>query len=119
MDDADLMHNFHKLRRRYWIRCGLWIPDDITVCFGKIKRLPSDIGNPRLMATFDHDANKITIAPDFKHCWCVVHISLLHEMAHLYIYGLTKGDQRYIGHGKTFDAEIDRLYSLGAFRKLI
>ena len=119
MDDADLKRNFKKWRERYWIRKGLWIPDDITVCFGKIKRLPSDIGKPAPMAECDYENKRITILQDFKHCWCIVHISLLHEMAHLYIDVLTKGDRRHYGHGKTFNNEIDRLYALGAFRKLI
>lgn len=117
MDDADLSSNFKKNRRRYWIRRGLWIPEDVIVRFERIKRTPSDIGKPPLLAECDFPI--IRISPILRHVWVQVHTTLLHEMAHLYIGVSTNWSQRYKGHGKTFDKEIDRLYALGAFRKLI
>ena len=117
MDDSDLAANFKKMRRRYWTSKGLWIPDNVTVRFERIKRRPFDIGKPPLLAECDFPI--IRISPILKHVWVQVHATLLHEMAHLYIGVSTRWDQRYNGHGKTFDKEIDRLYALGAFRKLI
>ena len=117
MDDADLRHNFKKLRQRYWIRHGLWIPEGIAVRFEKIKKRQSDIGKPPKLAECDVDI--IRINPILKHVWVQAHTTLLHEMAHLYIGFSTNWSQRYKGHGKTFDKEIDRLYALGAFRKFI
>jgi hypothetical protein len=49
----------------------------------------------------------------------VAHINLLHEMAHLYVGESTNWDGRFNGHGERYQKEIDRLYALGAFRKLI
>jgi hypothetical protein len=117
MDDSDLAANFKKMRRRYWISKGLWIPDNVIVRFERIKRRPFDIGKPPLLAECDFPI--IRISPILRHVWVQVHTTLLHEMAHLYIGVSTNWDQRYNGHGKTFDKEIDRLYALGAFRKLI
>ena len=95
----------------------MWIPDNVIVRFERIKRRPFDIGKPPLLAECDFPI--IRISPILKHVWVQVHTTLLHEMAHLYIGVSTRWDQRYNGHGKTFDKEIDRLYALGAFRKLI
>jgi hypothetical protein len=49
----------------------------------------------------------------------VAHINLLHEMAHLYVGESTNWDGSFNGHGERYQKEIDRLYALGAFRKLI
>ena len=132
MDDSDLLHNFKKMRRKYWIKRRLWIPEDVAVVFGKIKKTQFDIGKPPAIATCAnrhvHGAslfavsdpeNKIIITSEIKHSYFAVHISLLHEIAHLYIGTSTNWDRRKDGHGKTFNKEIDRLYALGAFRKLI
>jgi hypothetical protein len=119
MDDADLAHNFIKFRRRYWIRHGLWIPkkEHISVTFEKIKKRPEDIGKPALLG--ECDGYTLRISPLLKHVWVQAHTTLLHEMAHLYIGVSTNWDCRFRGHGEKFKKEIDRLYSLGAFRQLI
>ncbi len=119
MDDSDLKCNFRKLRRRYWIRRGLWIPEDTTVVFEKIKKTKGDIGKPALLAEYVPNENRIRVSPLLRHVWVQVHTTLLHEMAHLYIGVSTNWDGRKAKHGKTFNNEIDRLYALGAFRKLI
>ena len=113
MDDSDLARNFQTLRRRYWIRHGLWMPEDITVTFEKIKKKKRYTGKPALIAEFD--GNKIRITPILKHVWVQAHTSLLHEMAHIY----RVANFNDASHGKGFKEEIDRLYALGAFRKLI
>ena len=117
MDDADLARNFLILRRRYWSRHRLWIPKGEIVRFEKIKRTKRDIGKPSLLG--ECDGGIIRINPLLKHVWVQVHTTLLHEMAHLYVGCATKWDQRHNNHGKKFQEEIDRLYALGAFRKLI
>ena len=119
MDDSDLKYNFRKLRRRYWIRRGLWIPEDTTVVFEKIKKTKGDIGKPALLAEYDANNNIIRIIPFLKYVYVQAHTALLHEMAHLYVGVSTNWDGRKGKHGKTFNDEIDRLYALGAFRKLI
>jgi len=117
MDDDDLAHNFLKMRRRYWINKGLYIPADVIVRFEKISRTKLDRGKPPFLG--ESYPGLIRISPILKHVWVQVHTTLLHEMAHLYVGELTKWDGRYYGHGKMFNKEIDRLYALGAFRGLI
>jgi hypothetical protein len=119
MNDADLRRNFKTLRRRYWIRHGLWIPDDVIVKFERIKRRKCDIGKPALLGECDPDSNVIRIIPILRYVWVQAHTTLLHEMAHLSVRVLKRGDGRFRGHGESFNNEIDRLYALGAFRKLI
>jgi len=113
MDDSDLARNFKTLRRRYWIKHRLWIPEDVTVVFEKIKKTKLDIGKPPLIGQCD--MRKIRISPILRHVWVQVHTTLLHEMAHLYR-GINFNDFR---HSQGFRKEIDRLYALGAFRRLI
>ena len=113
MDDKDLAHNFQRNRTRYWIRKGLSLPQ-VAAVFDKIT-MPRDIGKPAPVATFMPWDMKIVIIPAMRHLYFAVHITLLHEMAHVYL-ELERG---YVGHGKPFQREIDRLYALGAFRKLI
>lgn len=117
MDDADLMYNFKKFRRRYWIRSGLWIPEDTICKFTEIETGPQD--NFPLLAECIGKFNKILITPELAYIYCAAHTALLHEMAHLYIGTSTNWNRNFEGHGKTFNAEIDRLYALGAFQKLI
>jgi hypothetical protein len=117
MDDADLAHNYKTMRRRFWIRHGLWIPEDVIVKFEKIRKRKEDIGKPDLLGECDYGI--IRINPILRHVWVQVHTTLLHEMAHLYVRVLTNDDGRQRGHGERFNKEIDRLYALGAFRKLI
>jgi hypothetical protein len=117
MDDADLQNNFKILRHRYWIRHNLYIPLDIIVRFEKIKKLKQDIGKPPLLG--ECDGNIIRISPLLKHVWVQAHTTLLHEMAHLRVNVSTNWDGRFRGHGERFNKEIDRLYALGAFRRLI
>lgn len=93
------------------------MPEDVTVVFQEIKRIPSDIGKPRCVATCFGKEKKIVIAPEIRHCYFAVHIALLHEMAHMYLEWSTAF--RHRGHGRIFNAEINRLYALGAFRELI
>ena len=119
MNDADLAHNFKKMRRTFYTTKGLWIPADITCTFGKIKRNKSDIGKPAPIASLDIEERRIILVPESAYFYLMAHINLLHEIAHLYVGTSTNWDQRYNGHGKIFEAEIDRLYALGAFRKLI
>jgi hypothetical protein len=118
MDDDDLAHNFKKYRKKFWIRKNLWIPDDTVCIFRKIKKTKFEAGEPSAVAMLTH-SGKIILSPEIAHCYFAAHISLLHEMAHLYIRVATKNDGRFYGHGKMFKAEIDRLYALGAFRHLI
>ncbi len=115
MDDADLAANFKNMRRKFWIRQDLWIPEDVTVVFGKIKKHPTH-GKPYI--AYFNGSNKITIMPEMAHVYVAVHTALLHEMAHLYV-AVKYQDDRRAAHGKTFHDEIDRLYALGAFRELI
>ena len=117
MEDSDLRRNFKMQRDKYWIKQGLWIPSDLIVVFEKIKRTEADIGKPRLVASYD-GVKTIRIMPEMAYVYVAVHTALLHEMAHVYV-AYRYRDCRRSGHGKTFHAEIDRLYALGAFRKLI
>jgi hypothetical protein len=116
MEDSDLVYNFKTLRRRYWIKQGLWLPE-VTVRFGKIKRSLSGVGKPPFIAHFNGN-DKITLTPELAFIYVAAHTALLHEMAHLYI-AVGYRNNRRCGHGETFNKEIDRLYALGAFRKLI
>jgi chitinase len=117
MDDTDLACNYKKMRRRFWTRHGLWIPPGEVVKFEKIRRTKQDIGKPPLLG--ECDGGIIRINPILKHVWVQAHTTLLHEMAHLYVGCSTNWDGRFNGHGERFNKEIDRLYALGAFRKLI
>ena len=103
---------------KYWIKHGLYLPEEIKVIFGNFKNRIFKPGEQKPLA--DCAPNIIEISPEMKHLYFAVHITLLHEMAHLYI-GFSKGwGRRYYAHGgKVFKDEIDRLYALGAFRKLI
>ena len=118
MDDDDLAYNFKKYRKKYWIRHNLWIPEHVKCTFRKIKLTEFDAGKARPVATLTEQCN-IVITPEMAHIYCAAHTTLLHEMAHLYIRAITNSDGRFYGHGKMFNAEIDRLYALGAFRQLI
>jgi hypothetical protein len=119
MHDSDLARNFKRMRRTFYTSKGLYIPADITCMFGKIKKNKCDIGKCDPIATLDIEERKIILVPESAYFYLVAHINLLHEMAHLYVGQSTNWDGRYNGHGKKFNDEIDRLYALGAFRKLI
>jgi hypothetical protein len=117
MDDSDLQWNYQMYRRKYWAKYHLWIPEEIEVVFGKFKNVVFRARTPKPIAVCL--PNRIIIAPSLRSLYFAAHITLLHEMAHLYI-GFSKGWKgRSNNHGKLFQAEIDRLWSLGAFRKLI
>ena len=118
MDDDDLAHNFKKYREKYWIRKNLWIPERVKCTFRKIKATEFNAGKARPVGELTAACN-IVLIPELAHVYCAAHTTLLHEMAHLYIRYATLGDGRFYGHGKMFNAEIDRLYALGAFRQLI
>lgn len=123
MNDADLRDNFKKMRYRYWTSKGLFIPSVVDVAFRNVKKHDKDICRPVARISYEILPCKtrvmptISICPEHKFLYCATKMSLLHEMAHLYVDRNFNG--RHHGHGKTFHAEIDRLYSLGAFRLLI
>jgi len=56
---------------------------------------------------------EIVLNPFHAHDWNYVRQSILHEMAHISIW--PKGKT----HNYLFDAEIDRLYQLGAYKGLL
>jgi hypothetical protein len=123
MNDADLRDNFNKMRYRYWTSKGLFIPAGIDVVFRDIKK--RDKYGTRCVGSLTYEPSPcktwvrptIGVCPEHKFLYFAAKLTLLHEMAHLYVdYNF---DRRHYGHGKTFYAEIDRLYSLGAFRELI
>ena len=118
MDNYDLQHNYQGYRMKYWIKHGLYLPEKMRVIFGTFKNCIFRPGQEDPLAICT--PNVIEISPEMKHLYFAVHITLLHEMSHLYI-GSSKGwSQKFSAHGsKAFRAEIDRLYALGAFRKLI
>jgi hypothetical protein len=115
MDDDDLLYNFKKARRIFWLKHGLNMPDNVSVVFRKIPK-----SNPRHTdgcVQHTRGGYKIIINPLLKFSYVAAHITLFHEMAHLYLMASNcRGDH---GHGKTFWKEIDRLYSLKLYRKLL
>jgi len=114
MDDDDLSHNFKKYRNKYWTKHGLYLPEHGIVKFGKIEKSKIKGGNGDIVACHYSGVNyfRIVISEEHKFLYFAAKISLLHEMAHLYLEGRGK-------HGPRFKREIDRLYALGAFRTLI
>lgn len=56
---------------------------------------------------------RLRVNPLYAHDWNTIDVGLLHEMAHIFIYPRGKK------HTKAFHDEIDRLYSLGAYKGLL
>lgn len=111
-----MAYNFKRWRKKYWVNHGLAMPENVTCVFRKIKN-NRDTHNAGMLETLA-TKYKIYVAPETKYSYWAAHIVLLHEMAHLYLQYNFKG-WASLSHGKLFQAEIDRLYALGVFRKLI
>jgi hypothetical protein len=113
MDDDDLQYSFQSARTKYWIKYRLLIPDNVKVVFRKV---PSKfIRHTQGCIEPVRYGYKITVDPLLRFVYWGAHVTLLHEMAHLY----TMTHFNTSGHGEKFKKEIDRLYEIGAFRYLI
>lgn len=123
LTDVDLSRRYKQFRRQYYIMHGLQMPANCVLRFAPIddpewEKYP----NHPLEAewcTEDGQEFFITLQPYVANHYCAAKVALLHEMAHIHVYFNTLGDRRFRKHGPTFQAEIDRLYRLGAYRKLL
>ena len=109
MDDEDLLWNMKRFRSNYWTRYGLFVPSNLRVRFADPKPGEFDVEG---FCDFDCYPIEIRILPILRHAYSSAKIVLLHEMAHAHL-------GRKAAHGPRFKAEIDRLYSLGAYRELL
>lgn len=122
MDDSDLLWTFKKYRRIYYVKYGLPMPADVEVSFCDFadwRPVVDEDAIPEACATSADGQYQINIKPYLAHLYSATKAALLHEMAHISIDLRPNFDRRRRGHGKTFDDEIDRLYSLGAYRKIL
>lgn len=115
MDDDDLQNNFVRMRKKYWIKRGLWIPENVKTVFRHIRDTTVWQNHPCGQLDTLRRGYKIVVSPPLAFIYCVAHITLLHEMAHLYRIANFNDHS----HGDGFKKEIDRLYAADAFRKLI
>lgn len=101
--DPQLKRWFNKFNSEYF---GSELPENTLVwwepCHGYLGHC----------SPLDDDDWMIRLDPTLRFSHRLWKPTLLHEMAHLSL-------RPYTQHGKRFLAEIDRLYSLGAFRKLL
>lgn len=120
MDDTDLAFNFKAFRRRYYTRHGLEMPADVTLSFHPIEEWrvgKEGAGLPEACLRDEEGHFTIHLQPYLAVVYSSAKIAILHEMAHIRAKVIT-GNRR-THHGPLFQAEIDRLYRLGAYRKLL
>lgn len=100
--DPSLRRCFHRFNRLYF---GGRLPENTILFFEACE------GHLGLCEPLDDEEWLIRIDPALRFSDRLWKVTLLHELAHLHT-GITN-------HGRKFLAEIDRLYSIGAFRKLL
>lgn len=121
MDDEDLAWGYRSRRRRYYTKFGLEMPADVTVRFEDFpdsRTIPGleGLAEAQMLVIGGHFS--IIVKPYLAVVYSAAKIALLHEMAHIRVTLMTNHDRR-LRHGKLFQAEIDRLYRLGAYRTLL
>lgn len=122
MDDSDLQFNFDNYRCFYYLNLGRPLLR-AAVRFEDFPD-PTPMREPKggpceAIYVWNDGSPIIAVRPHLATCYTAAKVAILHETAHLAIdcqYGF---GSRYQGHGKTFYAEIDRLYQLGAYKKLL